>query len=178
MTVDPDFEVLDGDPGELWRPPRWVLVVVALVILVSSLAWYADQQDRARESDALAACRQELQAAAISSDLQMMAVATTIRPTVTSTKEGRHGGVAGIMSRSARQLLPAVIGADEVCQAVSVRPWHFSLRERRNAAAAYSAALAAKLGEVAADGRTSYVDDRSLRSLRRAADIGVAGEDH
>ncbi len=79
------------------------------------------------------------------------------------------------MSRSARQLLPEVVDADEVCRGVSVRPWHFSLRARRDAATAYARGLTAKLREVATDGRTSYIDDGTLRSLRQAADLEEFG---
>jgi hypothetical protein len=83
--------------------------------------------------------------------------------------------VVDLMSRPARRLLPDVVSADRLCRAVSVRPWHRSLRARRDAATAYSAALTAKLREVAADGRAYYDDDPSLRRLRRAADLGVFG---
>jgi hypothetical protein len=170
-----DPEVLDAQPREFWRPPTWVLVVVVLAILVSAAAWYGDRQARAHESEALGACQRELHNAAISSDLLMVSVATSIRPSLALTRGTRHAAVVGLMSRPARQLLPEVVGADQLCRAVSIHPWHRSLRARRDAATAYSAALAAKLQEVAADGSAYYHDDRSLRRLRRAADLGVIG---
>jgi hypothetical protein len=172
--VDPQ-EVLDVDPGGIWRPSARVLMVVVIVIVVSGLALFADQRSRADETRALDACRRELHDTAVSSDLQMMAVATTIHPPPASTTGRTYAGVAGIMSRSARQLLPEVVDADEACRGVSVRPWHFSLRARRDAATAYARGLTAKLREVATDGRTSYIDDGTLRSLRQAADLEEFG---
>jgi hypothetical protein len=168
-------EVLDVDPGGGGRPSARVLVVVVLAVVVGALAIFADQRSRADEARALDACRRELHDTAVSSDLQMMAVATTIHPPPAPTRGRTHAGLAGIMSRSARQLLPDVVDDDEVCRGVSVRPWHFSLRARRDAATAYARALTAKLREVATDGRTSYVDDGTLRSLRRAADLEEFG---
>ena len=172
---DLEPEVLDARPREFWRPPTWVLVVVTLAVLVSAAAWYADHQARAHESEALGACRRDLHNAVISSDLLMVSVATNIRPSLASTSGSRLAAVVGLMSRPARQLLPEVASADQRCRAVSIHPWHRSLKARRDAAAAYSAALAAKLREIAADGRAYFHDDRSLRRLRRAADLGVIG---
>ncbi len=172
---DLEPEVLDARPGELWRPPPWVLVVVALAVLMGAAAWYADHQARAHESEALGACQRALHNAAISSDLLMVSMATNIRPSLASTWGSRHAAVVGLMSRPARQLLPEVASADQLCRAVSIHPWHRSLSARRDAATAYSAALAAKLQAVAADGRDYFHDDRSVRRLRRAADLGVIG---
>ena len=164
-------EVLDVGPRGLRRPSTWVLVVVLVAIVVGGLAVYADHRSRVSESHALDACRRELHDAAVSSDLQMMAVATTTHGPLASTGAGADQGLAGLMSRSARRLLPEVVGADQVCRDVSIRPWHFSLKARRDATTAYSGALATKLGEIARDGRTSYVEDRTLRTLRQHADL-------
>ena len=146
-----------------------------LAVLVSAVAWYVDHQTRAHESEALGACRRDLHNAVISTDLLMVSVANNLRPTLASTRGSRLAAVVGLMSRPARQLLPEVAGADQRCRAVSIHPWHRSLRARRDAATAYSVALAAKLREIAADGRAYFHDDRSLRRLRRAADLGVIG---
>jgi hypothetical protein len=163
-------EVLDVGRAGFRRPSTPVLVVVLLAIVVGAIAVYADHRSRADEARALDACRRELHDAAVSSDLQMMAVATTTHGPLASSR-GAPLGLAGLMSRSARQLLPEVMHADQVCRAVSVRPWHFSLKARRDATTAYAGALAAKLRAVSTDGRISYVDDGELRSLRRAADL-------
>jgi len=168
-------ELLDAAPGELWHPPRWLLVATLLAVLVGGLGWYADGRARAHESAALAACRHELHAAVIAADLEMVSMATDIRPTLTSATGAKRDAVAALMSVPARRLLPDVVGADRLCRSVSVRPWHVSLRVQRQAATAYSAALAAKLRAVAVEGSAYYHDDRSLRQLRRAADIGVFG---
>jgi hypothetical protein len=169
-------EVLDVDPGRSWRPSPRVMVVIAIALVVGGLLVLVDQRSRASELRALDACRQELHETAVATDLQMMAVATTVHPPPASTGTARtHAGLAGVMSRSARQLLPQVGDADQACGAVSVRPWHFSLRARRDATTAYARALAAKLQEVAADGRISYVEDRTLRRLRQDADLEEFG---
>lgn len=169
-----DHEVLDVGPGGLGRPSRRVMVVAALVLLVVALAGFVDVRSRAAESRALDVCRSELHAAAVSSDRQMLAVATTTHGPLASTRDSSLG-LAGLLSRSARQLLPDAVHADDVCRRVSVRPWHFSLESRRDATTAYARALAAKLRAVASDGRTPYLDDTKLRSLRRAADLEEFG---
>ena len=168
-------EVLEADVGELWRPPRWVLLVVVLATLAGAVAWRADRQARAHESAALAVCQRELHNAVISADLQMVAVASNIRPELAATTGRKHAAVVGVMSGPARQLLPDAARADQLCRAVSIRPWHRSLTARRDAATAYSGALVTRLRQVAADGRAYYHDDRALRRLRRAADLGVLG---
>jgi hypothetical protein len=151
------------------------MVVIAIALLIGALVAVADERSRASETRALDTCRQELHETAVVSDLQMMAVATTIHPPPAATTARTHDGVAGIMSRSARQLLPDVVDADAACGAVSVRPWHFSLRARRDAATAYARALTSRLQEIATDGRISYVDDRTLRRLRQDADLEEFG---
>jgi hypothetical protein len=162
-------EVLDvGRPG-FHRPSTRVLVVVVLAIVVGSLAVYADHRSRVGEARALDTCRRQLHDAAVSSDQQMLAVATTTHGPLASSQG--PAGLTGLMSRSARDLLPEVVHADDVCRGVSVRPWHFSLRARRDASTAYATALAARLRAVAADGRISYLGDGSLRRLRRDADF-------
>lgn len=144
--------------------------MVALAIVVGSLLVYADHRSRVGEARALDTCRRQLHDAAVSSDQQMLAVATTTHGPLASSR-GAPTGLTGLMSRSARDLLPEVVHADDVCRGVSVRPWHFSLRARRDASTAYANALAARLRAVAADGRVSYLGDGSLRRLRRDADF-------
>jgi hypothetical protein len=146
------------------------MAVVVLMIVVGALASYADHRSRVDEARAVDICRRQLHAAAVSSDLQMMAVATTTHGPLASSR-GARAGLTGLMSRSARALLPEVVDAAGVCRGVSVRPWHFSLKTRRDASTAYAAALAAKLRAVATDGRISYVEDGTLRRLRQDADF-------
>jgi hypothetical protein len=174
-AVDPvDHEVLDVGPRGLGRPSRGLLIVVAVALVVVAVAWYADARSRTHEAQALAACRSELHAAAVSSDQQMLAVATTTHGPLASTS-GTSLGLAGLMARSAHQLLPDAVHADGACRHVSVRPWHFSLKARRDATTASASALATKLRAVADDGRTPYLEDGRLRSLRRAADLAEFG---
>jgi hypothetical protein len=145
-------------------------VVVVLVLALGALTAYADHRSRVDEGRALDACRGQLHDAAVSSDLQMMAVATTTHGPLASTRKA-PSGLAGLMSRSARELLPQVVHADDVCRAVSVRLWHFSLKTRLHASSAYAAALTAKLQAIATGGHTSYVGDATLRRLRQDADL-------
>jgi len=174
QTGGVDHEVLDVGPRRFGLPSRRVLLLVVLVLVVGALGAVADQRSRADESHALEACRRALHEAAVSSDLQMLAVATNTHGPLSSSK-GAALGLAGLMSRSAEQLLPDVVRADRVCRSVSVRPWHLSLTSRRDATTAYSGALVAKLRAVADDGRTSYVGDLRLRSLRGHADLEEFG---
>jgi hypothetical protein len=163
-------EVLDVGRDGFRRPSTRVVLAVVLVFVVGALAIYADHRSRVDESRALDTCRRQLHDAAVSSDLQMMAVATTTHGPLASSRAA-PSGLTGLMSRSARELLPEVLHADDVCRGVSVRPWHFSLKTRRDASTAYAGALAAKLRAVATDGRISYVGDGTLRRLREDADF-------
>jgi hypothetical protein len=173
--TDREPEHLDAEPRELRNPPRRLLLSVVVGILVVALASFADVRARDHEAEALVTCRHELHNAVVSSDLELMAVAGSIRPTLASTTGARHATVAGVMSVPARHVLPDVLRADRLCRSVSIRPWHFSLKAERDAATSYSAALAAKLREVAADGSAYYGDVGPLRRLRRTADLGVFG---
>jgi hypothetical protein len=169
---EPVSEGLDVEQRELWRVPwhkiPWrIVVAVVLVVAVGALAWHADQRERRRETASLTECRRLLHSATIFTDLQMASVA--------SNGIARQDVLAGMLSRPAQQLLPDVVHADRVCRSVSVKPWHRSLTGQRDAATAYSAALAAKLRAVAADGHEYFHDNPSLRRLRKAADIGVLG---
>jgi hypothetical protein len=171
-------EVDEAGRQELWRPPRWLVVAMVLTIvasLVAGGAWYADRRARAHETEALDGCLRELHNALISSDLQMMSAATTIRPVVASAEGRVRRALLRHMSGSARLVLPQVVRADASCRSVSIRAWHFSLRARRGAATDYATALAARLREIAADGATYYRDESALRRLRRTAGLGVFG---
>jgi len=168
-------EVLDTAPRDLWHPPLWLLALTVLVVAAGALAWYTDGRARTHETRALEECRQELHAAVISADLEMLSVAANLRPALASAAGPERTRTAGLMAVPARRLLPDVVRADRLCRSVSVRPWHRSLKAQRDAATAYSGALVAKLGAVAADGSDYYRDNQALRQLRRAAEIGVFG---
>jgi hypothetical protein len=167
--VDPE-EVLAVGPRGFRRPSARVFVVLLVVVGVAALATYVDHRSRVSEERALATCRHQLHDAAVTSDRQMLTVATTTHGPLASPR-GEPSGLTALMSRSARALLPGVVHADGVCRGVSVRPWHFSLRAERDASAAYAAALATTLRAVAADGRVSYLRDATLRRLRQDADF-------
>jgi len=164
-----------GEPGPHRHLPLRLLAVAVLAALLVSTVWHVDQQARARESAALTACRQKVHNAAVSADLLLGAVAHNLRPLLNAAPGEKKATVARTMSNPARELLPDVSDAARACRAISVLPWHRSLEGRRDAATAYSGALATKVQQIAADGLAFYRDEPSLRRLRRAADIGVLG---
>ena len=169
-------EVLEADPRRLWRPTRWVTVAFVLALLLGAGAWHVDRQSRVRESEALDACRRALHDAVISSDLQLMSAATVLRPTLASATGSRREAVLDRMSLPARQVLAEVLRADRMCRSISIPVWHRGLRAGRDAATAYSHALVARVREIADDGAHYYDhDNRALRRLRTAADVGVFG---
>jgi hypothetical protein len=179
--VDHEPELLDSRPngdGQPWRPPRWLLVVVALVVgagVTGVAGALVDRAARAHESAALAQCQRELADAVVSADLEMMSVAGDIRPRLADATGARRSRLQAVLAWPARQLVPDAVRADRLCRAVSIAPWHRSLRSRRAAVTAYSSALLARLRQMAADGGSYYRDDSDLRRLRRAADLRVIG---
>jgi hypothetical protein len=172
---DAEREVLETGSRDAWRPPRWLVLVVLLVVLAGGVGWSADREARAHESAALARCQRDLHAAVISSDLLIVAAVTNVRPVLATTTGRRHEALLASISIPARRLLPAVVGADRRCRAVSVVPWHRSLRSRRDATTTYSRALAARVKAIAEDGSAYYGHGAHLRRLRRSARIGVFG---
>lgn len=175
MTTEPDVlgaEVVESAPRS--RPSkRLVVVVVALVLVAGLVAWYADHRARVHEAAAVARCEQMLSDASARADVRLGAVANMLRPAMATVEGIQQLHLADLMASPARQVLPRVQRAHRVCQTVSVRPWHFSLLERRDAATAYSGALVTLLQTVAAQGRAYFRDDSTLQRLRAAA--GVSG---
>jgi hypothetical protein len=57
---------------------------------------------------------------------------------------------------------------------VAVKPWHFSLVARRNAATAYSGALLTLLQAVASQGRAYFHHDPALVRLKEAAGLDAS----
>jgi hypothetical protein len=175
MTAEPEVlgaEVLESAPR--WRPSRRAVgVVVALVVLAGCVAWYADHRTRTEESAAVSRCEQLLTHASGLADVRLGAVADMLRPAMATTEGVQQLHLADLMASPARQVLPRAQRAHRACQAVSLRPWHFSLVARRDAATAYSGALVTLLQTIAAQGRAYFRDDSTLQRLRSAA--GVEG---
>jgi hypothetical protein len=186
--VDPEPELLDATPVRLPRadgpPPgdetarpttgssvrhrwgRWV--AVALVVSASGALVYADGQERRQESAALSVCQTRLRIASAEADYRMGLTTNYVLPIVT---DGGSTHLADIMAPRAREVLPAVQRADRQCQSVRVRPWHFGLAAKQQAATAYSGALVTLLQLVAAQGRHDFHGDPTLQHLRNAAGV-------
>lgn len=177
MTTEPDVlgaEVLESAPEGRWRPSRWLAVVlVMLVLVVGCVAWYADHRVRAHEAAAVDRCEARLSNASALADVRLGAVANMLRPAMATAQGVQQLHLADLMASPARRVLPRVQRAHRMCQSIPVRPWHFSLVERRDAATAYSGALVTLLQTVAAQGRAYFRDDSTLQRLRSAA--GVSG---
>lgn len=157
------------------RPGRGaaVLLVVALVaaVLVGG-AWYVDQRVTSRESAAVDGCEHRLRVASALSERQLGLLTNYVQPAERSAEGVQELHLADLMAERAGRVLPGVQRADRICRAVTVRPWHFALVQRRDAARAYSGALVTLLQTVAAQGRTPFRDDATLVRLRARAGAG------
>jgi hypothetical protein len=174
MTTEPEVlepEVLESAPP--WRPSRRLAVLLVLVVVAGSVAWYADHRVRSHESGTVGACEQRLRVASAHADFRLGAVANMLRPALATTEGVQELHLADLMASPARQVLPEVQRAHRLCQQVTLRPWHFSLVSRRDAAVAYSGALVTLLQTVAAQGRAFFRDDSTLQRLR--SDAGLEG---
>src|SRR3954447_10736610 len=179
MSSDPDQpdpglpapELLDDEPvrrprrgeRERDRPPvampaprahrlRWLGPVLVLLLVAVSAGWYGDHRARVREAAAVLHCEQRLSNASAMSELRMGRMVNYVRPVTSATAGYRQLHLADLMASPARDVLPLVQRANRACQAVSVRPWHFSLVHRRDAATAYAGALVTLLQAVASQG--------------------------
>lgn len=166
-------EVLDSRPGPVWRPSRWLVVTVVVMVLIATAGWYVDRQERTRETGALQGCRRQLHEASVFADTRLMAMADYLAPALAMTSGTRRAQLASNMSAAARSVLSDVERADRVCRSVSIRPWHFTLASQHRAATAYSGALVARVRSVARRGSSYYRDDTALRRLREAAGLPV-----
>ncbi len=156
-------------PRDPWHPPRWLWWALAVALVLGGTAWYADHRVRAHDEAALARCEHRLGEASALSELRMGAMVNYLRPSLLSMHGPRQLHLADLMSGPARRVLPGVERADRVCGDVSVKPWHFALVARRNAATTYSGALLTLLQTVASQGRAYFNQDPALVRLREAA---------
>lgn len=161
------FEVLDREPGR--RSRLWLPVVMVLTFAVLGLGWHADQRVRTHEFAAVARCEQHLRAASALSERRLGLLTNYLQPARRTTHGVQDLHLADLMSARASRVLSGAQRADRGCRAVSVRPWHFSLVDRRDAALAYSGALVTLLQTVAAQGSTQFRDDSILGRLRTEA---------
>ena len=115
---EPEPEWMDvHEPRPPWQVPRWLWWLVAVTLVVGSVAWYADHQARTRESAAVAGCEHRLSNASALSEIRMGAMNNYLRPALASTRGARQLHLADLMSGPARTVLPGVQRADRVCNA-------------------------------------------------------------
>lgn len=163
-------EVLDlAEPAR--HHARWLWLVVTMAIVIGSGAAYVDGRARAHESVAVGVCEHRLQEASALSEVRMGLLANYVQPAQRTTLGVQQLHLADLMAAHANRVLAGAQRADRVCRRVSVRPWHFSLVARRDAATAYSGTLVTLLQAVAAQGRAAFHDDATLARLRAAAGV-------
>jgi hypothetical protein len=168
----------EGAPPDQGRQVRGVSrgwrrlgLAVALALVVGAVGWYGDHRDRAAETAAVAHCERRLSTASVLSEIRMGRMANYVTPSARPAGTSGQLHLADLMASPAREVLPLVQRANRVCQAVSVRPWHFALIARRNAATAYAGALVTLLQAVASQGPASFRHDPTLVRLREAAGL-------
>jgi uncharacterized membrane-anchored protein YhcB (DUF1043 family) len=183
--MDPESELLGDQPVRLARRqerradeplrarrrpgPGWWLL--ALVLVAGLAVAYVNDRMRSHEAYSVTACESQLRRASDLADYKMGLTTNYVRSAASRASDHTH--VADLMAPRARRALPAVQRADHACKAVRVRPWHFSLVARQQAATAYSGALVTLLQLVAAQGRQPFHGDSTLLRLRAAA--GLSG---
>jgi len=167
----PEPELLEAGTSRGSRA-RLVWTAVLLVgLVVVGTAWSVDARERARETTAVSACEQDLRQASWLSERRMGLLAHYVQPALRTTHGVQQLHLADLMAHRASAVLPAVQAADRSCRSLSVRPWHFALTARSDAARAYSGALVTLLQTVAAQGSASFHDDAVLLRLRTAAGV-------
>jgi hypothetical protein len=164
-------EVVEG--GVRVRPSRpglgWAAAVLALVVVAAGAAAYVDHRARNREADAVTRCERSLRVASALSERRLGLLANYVQPALRTEDGVQQLHLADLMAQRAGRVLAGAQRADRACRVVSVRPWHFSLVARRDAARAYSGALVTLLQTVAAQGRRPFHDDATLLRLRVGA---------
>jgi hypothetical protein len=149
--------------------PSWLAALIAVVVVAAGMAAYADQRSRGHEAAAVATCEHRLRVASALSERRLGLLANYVQPALRTADGVQQLHLADLMAQRAGRALPAVQRADRVCRAVVVRPWHFALVTRRDAARAYSGALVTLLQAVAAQGNRPFHDDATLLRLRVSA---------
>jgi hypothetical protein len=174
--MDPEPEVLGDDRVPLLRDrprthlrPGWLVALLVVVALVGS-AVYVDGRERSREGEAMRACEAQLRRASDHADFSLGLTTSYVQ-----SPRIQGGGIhlADLMAPLARRVLPAVERADRTCEAVRIRPWHFSLVQRHQADTAYASALVTLLELISAQGDGTFHGDPTLQRLRDAA--GLSG---
>jgi putative copper export protein len=182
--MDPESEVLSEAPVRLQRAsepaePRlrtsrsgwWWLV--ALVLVVACAVAVVDSHSRDRESAAMGRCERALQLATWYTQGSLGLLTNYLRPAPVSGGRVQQLHLADLMSERAGSALPRVQRAARTCQAVEVHRWHFSIVERKSAAASYSAALVTLVQLVAAQGHVTFRDDQMLQQLGDAVGVNA-----
>jgi hypothetical protein len=155
--------------GARSRRRAWLSLTLLVALVVAGAGAYADQRARTREAAAVGVCEHSLRLASALSERRMGLLANYVQPARRTPGGVQQLHLADLMAERAGRALPGVQRADIVCRAVAVRPWHFSLVARRDAARAYSGALVTLLQTVAAQGRRPFRDDATLVLLRAGA---------
>jgi len=152
---------------------RWrrLGIALALALAVGGVGWYGDHRVRAAETAAVGHCERRLSTASMLSEIRMGRMVDYVSPAARRASGSGQLHLADLMASPAREVLPLVQRANRVCEAVSVRPWHFALVARRNAATAYAGALVTLLQAVASQGPASFRHDPTLVRLREAAGL-------
>lgn len=165
----PDPELLEADAPRGRRTRLVGAAVLLAALLVAATAWSVDARAREREAAAVSSCEQGLRQASWLSERKMGMLADYVQPALRTTHGVQRLHLADLMAHTASGVLPAAQTADRACRTLSVRPWHFSLVARRDAARAYSGALVTLLQTVAAQGSATFHDDAVLVRLGTAA---------
>jgi hypothetical protein len=151
------------------RSHRLWSAALAVVVLTGAGTAYADGRTRSHESAGVSACEHRLRVASALSERRMGLLASYVAPAPRTTSGVQELHLADLMAARAQRVLLGAQRADRLCRAVSIRPWHFSLVARRDAATAYSGALVTLLQTLAAQGSAGFHDDAVLARLRAAA---------
>ena len=148
---------------------HWLSLALFVALVVGSAGGYVDHRTYVREAAAVAACEQSLHVASALSEHKMGLLANYVQPPRPSSTGLQQLHLADLMAKRAALVLPGAQGADRLCRAVRVRPWHFSLVARRDAELAYSGALVTLLQTVAAQGSRPFPAGATLVLLRAEA---------
>jgi hypothetical protein len=166
-VVSGESEVLDAGPPQGSR--RRVAAILALLLVLGVAAAVFDRSLRSRESEQVAACREQGASEIAAASGRLAARTGTVRPTVFAMPDGElKQELLGLVSE-------AVAGADDRLRAASARCeqvellWHHGdLARRRDDCVAALDQMAAWFREVSRDGAHAFragggVDGRGCR---------------